>query len=132
MSFAGQGADSRETHEYGPNPQGRLMYDKGGRMSVHLADPHRRPFVSGDPFRGAPEELKGAFEGYFGYFGTYTVDEEAGVVTHHVEGASYPNFVGTDQRRLFRLQGSRLVLRTPPGLAGGADITYVATWEREP
>jgi hypothetical protein len=108
------------------------MYDKGGRMSVQITHSDRRPFKPGDPFRASPEELKDAFDGHFGYFGTYTVDESAGTVTHHVEGASYHNYVGTDQRRFFTWQGNRLVLSTQPERAGGADVTYVATWERQP
>ena len=51
-------------------------------------------------------------------------------MTHHIEGASHPNYVGTDQRRLVAWQGDRLVLSTPPGRTGGVDVTYVATWER--
>lgn len=101
-------------------------------MSVHIMHSDRTPFKSGDPFHSSPEELKDAFDRYFGYFGTYTVDENVGTVTHHVEGASYPNYVGTDQRRSFTWQGNRLVLSTPPERAGGADVTYVAIWEREP
>jgi len=105
------------------------MYDKGGRMSVHITHSDRRPFKSEDPFRASSEELKDAFDAYFGYFGTYSVDEEAGTVTHHIAGASHPNYVGTDQRRFFTWQGNRLVLSTPPA---GADVTFVATWERQP
>lgn len=41
-------------------------------MSVQIARSDRRPFKSGDLFRASPEELKDAFEGYFGYFGRYT------------------------------------------------------------
>ena len=132
VSFVGHGADGRETSSYGPKPLGFLIYDKGGRMSVQIARSDRRPFKSGDPFRASPEELKDAFDGYFGYFGTYMVDERAGTVTHHVEGASYPNYVGTDHLRFFTWQGNRLVLSTPPDRAGGSDVTYVATWERQP
>jgi hypothetical protein len=132
VSFVGYDADGRETSSYGPQPLGCLTYDKGGRMSVQIARSDRRPFKSGDPFRASPEELKDAFDGYFGYFGRYTVDERAGTVTHHIEGGSYPNFVGTDQRRLFTWQGDRLVLSAPPERMGGSDVTYVATWERQP
>jgi Lipocalin-like domain len=132
ISFVGRDAEGRETSTYGPKPLGVLMYDKGGRMSVQIARSDRRPFESGDLFRAGPEELKEAFDGYFGYFGRYTVDERAGTVTHHIEGGSFPNFVGTDQRRVFRWQGDHLVLSTPPERMGGSDITYVATWERQP
>ncbi len=100
-------------------------------MSVHLLNPARRRFASGDFLRPTPEELKEAFDGYFGYFGTYTVDESEGVVTFHVEGAAFPNYMGTAQRRSFVLDGNRLTLRTPPERAEGADITYDIIWERE-
>jgi hypothetical protein len=132
VSFVGHRADGGEATDFGRSPRGCLMYTKGGRMSVHITHSDRTPFKSGDPFRASLEELKEAFDRYFGYFGTYTVDESAGTVTHHVEGASYPNYVGKDQRRSFTWQGNRLVLSTPPERAGGADATYVATWEREP
>ena len=54
-----------------------------------------------------------------------------GTVTHHVEGASHPKYVGTDQRRFFIWQGDRLALSTRPEWAAGAGVTYVATWERQ-
>jgi Lipocalin-like domain len=130
ISFVEYGADGRETSDYGLTPRGCLMYDQNGRMSVHIAHSETRPFKSDDPFRGSPEELKDAFDGYFGYFGRYTVNENAGTVTHHVEGASHPNYVGTDQRRFFTWQGHRLVLSTRPECAAGAGVKYVATWER--
>jgi hypothetical protein len=107
------------------------MYDKGGRMSVHIAHSEQMPLESEESFRGSPEELKDAFDKYFGYFGRYTVDENAGTVTHHVEGASHPNYVGMDQRRFFTWQGNRLVLSTRLERAEGADVKYVAMWERQ-
>ena len=39
-------------------------------------------------------------------------------MTFHIEGAAYPNYVGTDQRRFFKIEGDRLTLRTPPERAG--------------
>ena len=132
VSFLGHAADGRETADFGPTPRGYLIYDEGGRMSVHVTKWDRKAFKSGDPSRPDPEELKDAFDGYFGYFGTYTVDESAGTVTHHVEGASNPHYVGTDQRRSFTWQGDRLVLRAAPVRIGEAEVTYVATWERLP
>jgi Lipocalin-like domain len=131
VSFLGHGADGPETNTYGSNPHGFLIYDKGGRMSVQIARSNQRPFKSDDPSHASLEELKDASEGYFGYFGRYTVDERAGTVTHHVEGGSYPNFVGTDQRRLFTLQNDRLVLSTSAERTSRS-VTYVATWERQP
>jgi lipocalin-like protein len=132
VSYEGRSADGRVTMDYGPTPQGRLMYDQGGRMSVHLLKPDRKQFASADFLRPTPEELREAFDGYFGYYGRYTVDEKTGIVTHHVEGAAYPNYIGTDQRRLFRMEGDRLILQTPPERAAGADVIYSIVWQREP
>lgn len=117
---------------FGPSPVGRLMYDGAGRMSVHIMDPRRKRFASNDRLVHTSEELKQAFDGYFGYFGTYTVDEAASTVTHHIAGASFPNFVGADQKRFLILSGKRLKLSTPPTLRGGTEVTIHLLWEREP
>jgi hypothetical protein len=132
VSYEGRSADGRITRDYGPTPQGQLMYDAGGRVSIHLLKPDRKRFSSGDFLRPTPEELREAFDGYFGYYGRYSVDEKARVVTHHVEGAAYPNYIGTDQRRMFKLDGDRLILETPPERAAGADIVYSIVWQRVP
>jgi hypothetical protein len=124
-------ADGRVTPVYGPSPAGRLSYDAGGRMSVHLVDPRRKAFAAGDSRAGTDDEVRSAFQGYFGYFGRYSVDVKEKVVTHRVEGASYPNYVGSEQRRHYALAGERLTLRTPPRGAPGAGFTLVLVWERE-
>ena len=98
---------------------------------MHLVDPDRPRFESGDFLRPSPDELSRAFNGYFGYFGSYTVDPEMQTITFHVEGAAYPNYMGTDQRRFFVLDGNRLTLRTPPELARGVYITTEIVLERE-
>ena len=131
VSFVGRDAYGQEAATFGSTPLGYLMYDARGRMSVHVTRSDRKSFKSGAS-AASPEEFREAFEGYFGYFGTYTVDESAGTVTHHIEGSSHPDYVGTDQRRIITWQGDRLVLSTPPGQAAEPDVTYVATWQREP
>ena len=95
-----------------------------------LARPDRPLFVSGDSGRGTPEEIKAAFEGFCAYCGTYEIDEKLGMVTHHVDSHSFPNWVGTDQQRLFGLDGRRLTLRTARLLDDGRTVSLVAVWER--
>jgi hypothetical protein len=131
ISSEGHSSDGSIVYDQGKTPKGRVMFDANGRLSLHLTDPNRRNFVSGDFLRPTPDELIEAFTGYFGYFGSYSLDEDAGVVIFHVEGAAYPNYVGTDQKRFYKIEGNRLILRTPPERAGGADVTYYVTWERE-
>lgn len=119
VSFVCRRADGRETATFGAAPRGYLMYDAGGRMAVQIA---RSEAPGAPPAENAP----GA---HFGYFGTWAVDESAGVVTHRVEGASDPDLAGTEQRRYLTWQGNRLVLSTARE-SDGADVTYAAVWER--
>ena len=123
-------SDGEVTYPMGRNASGMLMYDASGHMSVQIIRPDRPTFASGDQLKGTLEEIKSAFEGCVAYFGTYEVNEEKGSVTHHVEGSSFPNWVGTDQRRFFEFYGNRLTLSTPPAPFGGEHVTALLVWER--
>ena len=81
-------------------------------------------FASGDDWNPTPDEARAACLGYVAYFGTYTVDETAHAVTHHVEGSLNPGYFGTDQLRPAKLEGSRLTLSD--------DKTFRVVWERVP
>jgi hypothetical protein len=114
----------------GPDAQGQLMYDNAGNMSVHLMKADRPLFASGDMRRGTDEEVRAAFEGLIAYFGIYAIDAAKGIVTHHLRGATFPNWVGTDQSRYFKFEDGRLSLLTPPILYGGQPAVSVLVWER--
>lgn len=95
------------THPYGPNPTGYIVYDATGHVSVHVMRTPPAPRFRSDE-QPTRDELMAVREGYAGYFGTYTVDEGGGTVTHHVEGGSLPEYTGTDQVRPIRIDGNRL------------------------
>ena len=123
-------SDDTIVYPYGDDAIGLLIYAATGHMAVQLLRAHRPLFAAGDPYRGTPEEIKAAFEGYIAYFGSYEVNEAEGVVTHHVHGASFPNWIGGDQQRFFAFAGNQLILSTPPILAGSSTMTGVLIWER--
>ncbi len=114
----------------GENPLGALMYDERGNMSVQLMRRDRPAFASNDRLGGTLEEIKAALEGYLAYFGKYKVDEKNKTVTHHIEGCTFPNWVGVDQTRFFELDGNRLILRTPPLFVRGGQAVGEIVWER--
>jgi hypothetical protein len=109
----------------GPRPAGQLVYDVNGRMSAQLVRGDQAKFESDDNVQALPEEAAAAWRGYIGYFGTFDVDAQAPAVTHHVEGAWFPNLVGVDQVRTCRLEGDQLALEgiTPYGRT-------LISWER--
>jgi len=90
----------------------------------------RPAFASDDSGSGTDVEVRAAFEGHTSYFGTYTIDPSARTVTHHVRGASYPNWMGHDQIRYYRIDGPHLLLSTPPIPDRGESLEYTLTWER--
>jgi hypothetical protein len=84
-----------------------------------------------DPALGTDAEVRDAFDGYLAYFGTYAVDESTRTVTHHLVGASFPNWVGVNLARRYAFDESgRLRLATPPIKVGGRALEYVLLWER--
>jgi hypothetical protein len=109
---------------------GQLIYDASGNMSAHIMRNDRPAFVAQDPFRGRDAEVRSAFEGHASYFGTYTVDPVNQTVTHHVLGASYPNWIGNDQLRYYKFDHTRLLLSTPPLVVGEQAFEFVLVWER--
>jgi len=98
-------------------------------MSAFVARANVPPFASADFRSGMDSEVRAAFSGFFAYFGNYTFDLSAGVVTHHLHCSSFPNWTGTKQVRYFKVEGELLVLSTPI-TEGGRHLIAILTWER--
>jgi len=127
------GEESRDaTGELVPIPSaalsgriGYITYDPAGYMGVVLAWVAQPRYAA----RPTPEEAQTALTRYNSYWGSFTINESAGVVTHQTFGALMPSFAGTNQERRFTITGNRLSLR-PPAAANGDQRTL--TWERVP
>ena len=117
--------DGTVTRPLGAGEIGQLMYDEDGRMSAQLMQTNQARFASDDWRQASPEEKARAWSDYFGYFGTYTVDEQAKAVVHHIEGSWFPNLVGEDQKRYYQLVEEQLVLNAT---TAWGDVRIV--WEK--
>ena len=99
---------------YGKHPEGLLMYDRSGWMSVQIvSDP--KPQIPNSDSRAAilaatPEQKASALEGYYAYCGTWTVDPSGPTVTHHLKQSLYPGESGEDFVRQLSFDGDRLTL----------------------
>lgn len=123
VSWESTAEDGTVTKPYGDNAAGQIVYTADGRMSAQLMRPGR-DFSDRESLTSA--EVLG---GFFSYYGTYTVDD--GVVTHHVEGALLPSWVGTPRPRAFTFDGSdRVTLSTAPDPGRTAGNVSVLVWER--
>ena len=130
VSCEARTASGETRYPLGQHVVGQLFYDVHGNMSAHVMRVDRPTFASDDSGSGSDAEVRTAFEGHTSYFGTYTIDPSARTVTHHVHGASYPNWIGHDQIRYYRIDDSHLVLSTTPILDRGEALEYILIWER--
>ena len=118
---------------YGKHPEGLLIYDRSGWMSVQIvSDP--KPDIPNSDSRAAisaatPEQKASAFEGYYAYFGTWTVDLKTSTVTHHLKQSLYPGERGEDFVRQFSIESDRLTLIAKVHETG-EDHQRRLTWER--
>ena len=131
LSCETRNTNGRVEHPFGEQPAGQLVYDASGNMSAQLMRENRPRFASRDPARGTDAEVRAAFDGYIGYYGTYAVDEGKRAVTHFVQGASFPNWIGSELTRAYDFdERGRLRLSTPPIEIAGESLEYVLLWER--
>ena len=101
---------------------GMMIYDSLGNMSAQVMPNRvRRKYAAAEP---TPEEAKDAITGYLAYFGTYTVDEQARIVTHHRKANINPGQVGDDVVRAYVFESNDRLVLTPAG------STNKIVWER--
>ena len=105
---------------------GYIMYDPSGYMGVTLMSNDREPYSEGGP---TAEEALAQMGSYASYFGGFSVNEEEGYVTHHLEGSLNPDGAGSDYRRYYTIEGDTLRLQPPASEDGSR--SYI-TWQRLP
>ena len=116
-------------------PSGLLIYDRSGHVAAQLSRPARTPsMLAGEceqaqKVKGTPDTAQPIL-GYDAYFGTYSVDAEHGVVTHHLESALFPGDIGKNIERRFTLSGDSLTIRFDPTLGERKAVTRSLAWRR--
>jgi hypothetical protein len=118
---------------YGQHPEGLLVYDRSGWMSVQIvSDPKPKVPLSSSRegfLAAAQAERASAVDGYYAYFGTWTVDPSGLTVTHHIRQSLYPGERNEEGVRKLTLQGNRLTLAASAHEMG-EDHQRRLVWER--
>jgi Flp pilus assembly pilin Flp len=117
-----------KTDPYGPAAKGSVMLTSNGRVMLIITRADVPKFASNNRTTGTPEENKAAVAGSIAYFGTYTVNDADKMLLMHLEGSTYPNWVGTDQKRTLDLSGDEMkFINQNPSMGQG---TVTVTWKR--
>lgn len=118
---------------YGKHPEGMLIYDRSGWMSVQIISDPKPTMPAASTREGflaaAPAEKAAAADGFCGYYGTWTVDPSVPSVTHHINQSFYPAERGEAGTRHVTLNGNRLEL-TAKAHEMGEDHQRRLVWER--
>lgn len=121
-------SDGRRTFPFGRQAYGILIYDANGNMAVQTLSAGIARFESNDMLGGTAEEIRQAYHGNVSYFGVYEIDAQDHVVTHVVEGSSFPNWIGTRQRRYYSFSEGCLTLKTPRISIAGEEVVGSLRW----
>ncbi len=120
--------DGKRTDQFGSGAKGTLMLDAGGRFMLTIIGPDLPKFASGNRADGTADETKAVVARSIAMIGTYAVNPADKTLTFKVEAATFPNWNGTEQKRLLA-SGSRDELKyvTPTASSGGVGTV---TWKR--
>lgn len=111
VEFCNVSSAGDTTHSLGRHPIGFFIYDPTGTLMIQaMRTPHAGAFAADSVALTGMAEVS---ESYFGYFGRYTVTSDSTVI-HHVTGGTLPSYVGTEQRRDYRIRGDTLSIGVSP------------------
>jgi ketosteroid isomerase-like protein len=114
--------DGKIVRPFGEKPDGLFVYTADGHVIIQIAHPANPKCYAPGKISGrgkadvrassvcSPEQMRELLDNSVAYWGTYTVDMAAGIVTHRVKSDLSNGYAGTDQPRPFRLDGDRLVI----------------------
>lgn len=95
---------------YGKNPKGYFTYTKTNIVNLNISTDNPLIFSTDSAKNFSINYYNMTQYNALGYFGTYSVDWEKSIVTHHVKGGSLPWYIDTDQPRPFILKGDTLII----------------------
>jgi hypothetical protein len=124
--------DGSHVPAYGPNPIGTVLFGADGRYSLQIMRAAIPKFASNNRLKGTPEENKAVVQGMISHFGTYSVNEADKTFTIRIEGSSFPNWGGTQQKRLITslTAGDELTWTNPTPSSGAVRTELAWKWAK--
>ena len=125
VSFELRNPNGDLSYPFGRDAKGYVFYTPDGFMSAAFMGANRLQPKSAD----LADTTRGVnFDAFNAYCGRFDVRGDR--VFHHVEVASLPQWSGHDQERIFKIDGDRLILETPPLTIAAQAPTAYLIWER--
>jgi hypothetical protein len=116
--------DGTKVQRYGENPVSIAFFDSGGRYIITVMRSDRAKYASDALWQGTAEENKATADGTITYFGTYSVNEADSSIAIHIDGSSFSNWNGVDQKRIVAITGDQLTLTVRPPTGEIVDVVW--------
>ena len=115
------------SHPLGADAKGYLSYTDDGHVFVHIMAGHRKEFATKGLFDVTPDDCVKAYTSHISYCGPYEINDQ--MIVHKVDVCSYPNWIGSEQRRHARFKDGRLVLSAKGIPADTGTVDAYLEWE---
>ena len=120
--------DGKKTEQFGHGAKGIMSLDADGKFVLTIIGPDLPRFAANSRAAGTAEENKAVMSKSIGMIGTYSVNPADKTLTFRVESATFPNWNGTEQKRLIvTASKDELKYITPTASSGGVGTV---TWKR--
>lgn len=107
-----------------PGAIGQLALGGAGHVGLAIMQQNRPRYEE-----ATPEQALADIEGYTAFFGTYAVDEAAGLLNVEIVGSRDPRLTGASHAGAVAAAADRLTLELPASAAG---VTPTTVWSRLP
>jgi Lipocalin-like domain len=121
--------DGSKLKQFGANPKGINVFDANGRFFFMIVSADNSKIASKNPSsKTNTEEVGGLIVESIAYYGMYTVSEAERVVILHLEASTFPNQIGTDQKRTVTSLAADELKYSSPAAMSGVQVHQV--WKR--
>ncbi len=120
--------DASKVPVFGSNPKGIMIFTGDGHFSLVQMRAEMPRIAANSRDQGTPEEYKAIVSGSIAYFGTYSFNEAEKTIVLRLEGSTYANLMGGEQKRIVtHLTAEELTFTNPRNPSG---MTLEVTWKR--
>ena len=120
--------DGTRTDQFGSGAKGMMILDADGHFMLTIVGPDLPKFASNNRAGGTPEENKAVVSKSIAMLGTYSVNSADKTLTFKVDSATFPNWNGTEQKRLLS-SGDKDELKYITSTASSGGVATVI-WKR--
>jgi hypothetical protein len=113
---------------YGANARGLLIFSGDGRYQLSIQRATLPNIASNNRTKATPKEEHAIVEGSINHWGRFTVDGKKNILTFHIEGSTFPNWIGTTQERPFTLKPGVLTYKV--AIVSGTGQPGETSWKR--